>query len=377
MEKDTIKVLGVAEEDPFHYQTWSGSSSYFFTALKKANYLYDAVSAEPSEAVKLFYKFTNFHPHMSTWKFKYYLDTGFYEAMTHAALRKIDVLNPTEYNVILQIGAWFNVSRHKDKRTVSYHDGNLATRLNSPYGYPPISEKHIQSALYYEKKLYRNVDHLFTMSRWLADSFIKDFGIDSTKITPVGAGINLPYVREIIGKSYDQPRILFVGKDFERKGGKYLLEAFGMVKREIRDATLTIIGPPLEHLPEGVRCLGYVSKTSKAGLETLLDEYSKATVFVMPSLYEPFGIVFAEAMAHKLPCIGTDICAMPEIIDHGKSGFLVPSQDARALAGRLIELLKDPSACHVFGENAYSKYRRCFTWEHVTQQLVNVIGLSC
>jgi glycosyltransferase involved in cell wall biosynthesis len=374
MEKNKIKVLGVAEEAPFHYQTWSGSSSYFFSALKKTNYLYDAVSAEPPNNVKVFYKLANFHPQIWKWKFKYYLDTGFYEAMTHAALRRINALNPTEYNVILQIGAWFNISGHNDKQTVSYHDGNLATRLNSPYGYPSITGKHIQRALDYEKQLYRNVDHLFTMSRWLADSFIKDFGIDPSKITPIGAGINLPYVRQITNKSYDQPRILFVGKDFERKGGKYLLEAFGMVKREIRDATLTIIGPPLEHLPEGVRCLSYVSKTSKAGLETLLDEYAKATVFVMPSLYEPFGIVFAEAMAHKLPCIGTDICAMPEIIDHGESGFLVPSQDTKALAGRLIELLKDPSTCQVFGENAFEKYRQRFTWEHVTQQLVNEIG---
>ena len=62
-------------------------------------------------------------------------------------------------------------------------------------------------------------------------------------------------------------------------------------------------------------------------------------MFVMPSLYEPYGIVFAEAMAHRLPCIGADNCAMPEIIKHGETGYVVPVRDEMALANRLVARL--------------------------------------
>jgi glycosyltransferase involved in cell wall biosynthesis len=93
----------------------------------------------------------------------------------------------------------------------------------------------------------------------------------------------------------------------------------------------------------------------------------------MPSLYEPFGIVFAEAMAHKLPCIGTNICAMPEIIKHGQTGFLVPPRDSVALASRILELFDSPSLCREFGDGGYQRYAEKFTWRAVTKRMVEVV----
>jgi len=140
-------------------------------------------------------------------------------------------------------------------------------------------------------------------------------------------------------------------------------------------ATLTIIGPNLPSVPEGVRCLGPISKASRTGLDRLLDEYSSASLFVMPSLYEPFGIVFAEAMAHKLPCIGTDICAIPEIIQDGITGYIVPPKDSKSLAARIVSLLKNPDACRAFGDRGYAKYVTDFTWELVARKIVAQIRL--
>ena len=102
--------------------------------------------------------------------------------------------------------------------------------------------------------LYGRLDYIFTMSQWLADSFVRDFGVGHSKLTPIGAGINLPYTREITNKSYESPAILFVGKAFERKGVLYLLEAFRLVRQEIPSATLTLIGPELADLPSGGVC---------------------------------------------------------------------------------------------------------------------------
>jgi glycosyltransferase involved in cell wall biosynthesis len=294
--------------------------------------------------------------------------------MTKVARGQVAALDPKQYQVILQIGAWYDMTGWSGKTVVSYHDGNLATLLASPYGYPQIHKRHTQAALDYERELYRRLDLIMPMSRWLADSFMRDNGVPSNKVVPVGAGVNLPRVKSVVGKDYSAPRILFVGKGFERKGGPVLLRAFARVRREIPDAELTIIGAELQDPPEGVRCLGFVSKGDAAGLDLLLAEYERATVFTMPSLYEPYGIVFAEAMAHRLPCIGTNICAMPEIIRDGETGYVVPVRDEESLARRLVELLRDPLACRQMGDLGYDKYTKEHTWDAVTRRMCEAIG---
>lgn len=368
------KLLGVIDENPYDPRTWSGSSKYFFEALAQQGALLSAISAQPSKQTQWLYKMLSFQPQMRKWKFKYHLNSGYYRQMTKVAKHALSGFDTSQYQVILQVGAWFDMTGYRDKRVVSYHDGNLATLLASPYGYPNISEGYIRRTLVYERHLYNRIDLIFTMSKWLADSFCRDFGVLPSKVFAVGAGINLPRVRNVQNKSYDAPRILFVGKDFKRKGGEDLLQAFQMVRKEIKNAELTIIGPKLESPPEGVRCEGYISKMSKEGLGKLLDEYQRASVFVIPSLYEPFGISFVEAMAHRLPCIGTNICAMPEIIQHGKTGYVVPPRDPLTLAKHLLELLKEPERCRSFGDAGYQRYAQNYTWEVVAARMCEVIN---
>jgi glycosyltransferase involved in cell wall biosynthesis len=361
VKEDDIKIIGVIDEEPFDFRTWSGISYYLFSSLARKSVLHTAISAEPPKWLTNSYKLLSFHSELTKWKFKYHINTNYYKQMTRSALKKVRKLDQDDYNCILQVGAWYDMTNINGKKTVSYHDGNLSTLLKSPYGYPKVREKYIRRALTYEKELYQKMDIILPMSQWLADSFIRDFEVSARKVIPIGAGINLPYVAEIEAKSYEKPNILFVGRDFKRKGGKQLLEAFNVVRREIKGANLTIIGPHLKDLPEGVKCLGFLPKGSKKGLELLLKEYSSASVYVMPSWYEPFGIVFAEAMAHKLPCIGTNICAMPEI------------GDTAALTTRLIELLSDQRMCKEMGERAYLKYSENYTWDQVAHKIIEQI----
>jgi glycosyltransferase involved in cell wall biosynthesis len=211
------------------------------------------------------------------------------------------------------------------------------------------------------------------MSQWLARSFIKDFGVNENKVIPVGAGINLPYILDTTNRDYHSKRILMVGKDFIRKGGDTLLSAFVKVKKEVPDAELRIIGPHLENIPDGVTCTGFLSKNNSDDLSKLLKEYRNARVFVIPSLYEPFGISFVEAMAHRLPCIGTNICAMPEIIRHNSTGFVVPPKDDKTLSKYIIDLLKSETQCKEMGNAGYEHYKRNYTWEIVTNKIINHI----
>ena len=369
-----MQIVGVIDEDPFDPATWSGSSVHFFNAFRDRGELTAAVSALPSRVVRRIYQALSFQPDRRRWRFRYNLNLGYYRAMTRVARRKVAAIAPDEFDVILQVGAWYDLTGPHGKPVVSYHDGNLSTLLASPFGHPPIARRHIEATLRYERELYRRIRLMFPMSEWLAGSFVRDDGVDARKLHPVGAGVNLTHVRRIENKSYEAPRFLFVGVELDRKGGTYLLEAFERVRAEVPDAELTLVGPVMTSPPPGVRCLGYISKRDPHGLERLLDEYERASVFVLPSLYEPFGIAFAEAMAHRLPCIGTSICAMPEIIGDGVTGFVVPPRDTAALADRMLELLRSPGTARDFGDSGFAKYADRFTWAAVTRRISEIVS---
>ena len=102
----------------------------------------------------------------------------------------------------------------------------------------------------------------------------------------------------------------------------------------------------------------------------------EASIFVMPSLCEPFGLVFLEAMAYALPCIGTRIDAMPEIITDGETGFLVTPKNVNDLAEKIITLLKNVRLLESMGEKGSEKVQMNFRWEDVGKKVDEHLLLS-
>lgn len=375
-EQSNIRIVGITDGDPFDKSTWSGSSLSFFSALKKQGCLQAGISGLPSQLMRQLFQLINFSPSSRSWRFKYHTDTRYYRAFTRKVKSELADLKGN-YTHTLQIYSHYDVpSIIKDKRIIkcAYQDGNLARLLDSPRGYPKISRKRIRKAMEWEKNVFRGLDYIFTFSEWLRQSFIHDYDISPDKIIVVGAGANIPTPQENEKSEYDGKTILFIGIDFERKGGSILIDAFLRVKKEVPDARLIIAGSTLTGLPDGVECLGYISKNTPEGLRRLKQAYVDANVFVMPSLYEPYGVVFLEAMAHGLPCIGADNCAMPEIIDHGKTGFLVPPGDSKCLADKIVEILKDPFLAKTMGYEGRKKFINNLTWDHVAKRVVDTLN---
>lgn len=217
-----VQILGIVDGKPYEIQTWSGSSKYLFTSLKEQNVLADVFSIKATKLILRLFQLCSFSPDRNTWQFKHHLDTRYLHYLSQLARKKIH-LAPQNFDTILQIGAWYNVNSNA-YLNASYHDGNLAMRLNNPFGHPRISPQRIQRALRFEKKTYEGIDVIFTMSEWLKTSFINDFGISPEKIHPIGAGINMPVSAACPEEKYHNKSILMVGRDFARKGGIFCLK---------------------------------------------------------------------------------------------------------------------------------------------------------
>jgi glycosyltransferase involved in cell wall biosynthesis len=147
-----------------------------------------------------------------------------------------------------------------------------------------------------------------------------------------------------------------------------LLEAFDLLRRTRPELRLLLAGPSERlELPAGATNLGLVPFES---VERLLSE---ATVFVLPTLREPFGIAFVDAMLCKVPCIGTQVGAVPEIL--GSAGICVPPADAGALARAIAELLADPARRAAMGEAGRRRVlERGYLWPEVGHKLARLLA---
>lgn len=171
---------------------------------------------------------------------------------------------------------------------------------------------------------------------------------DVSEITPA----DRHRIREAFGLQEGRVTIGVVGRiKYRRKGQEVLVEAAALLADKYPEAMFILIGTPfpgneghLDRLKRRIRDLGLEKKVILAGdIEDMRAIYALLDVVVMPSgMPEPFGNVLIEAMCYALPVVGTDLGGIPEIIDDGQNGFLVPPNDPAALAKALEKLLAEP-----------------------------------
>lgn len=363
---NVLKILGLTLGEPFSQNSRSGVNFNLFSRFKnsKSSELVDVYDLDLTGLDKIYAAITNFSFNRKRWGQKLHLNPWSFDARSEAA-NKILSNHVINYDVIFQDSAMFISPDVKDIPFVSYHDSNVM--LSSRGGFlahdSHLKGKTLTEVINQEKKVYDNAGVIFTMSDWLKNSLINDFSIPENKIKTVYAGTNISL--QEFEKGYDGKTILFIGKNFERKGGNVLLQAFKRVKKNIPGAKLIIVGPHLKIDVPGVEVFGAVY--DKKILEEL---FRRASLFVLPSLFEPFGIVFAEAFAFKLPCIGTNICAMPEIIEDEKGGLLVKTNDVDELAGKIISLLKNVEMLKAMGDYGYNKVKTTLNWDVVVSKMI-------
>jgi glycosyltransferase involved in cell wall biosynthesis len=274
--------------------------------------------------------------------------------------------NKSRFDVVLQSGVLFGASIKPLKTPYFLYLDNTTAIYEQSI---PISvhTTNIANTKWksMEKDVYEKADRIFTMSKCVQKSLENDYGVSPMKIRVIGAGPNMDVIPQLENKVYKSPTILFVGKDFRPKGGEILLSAFKQVRKQIPSAKLVVVGPREVIRSPGVIGKGWVDFRAMPNL------YREASIFVLPTLREAFGISFLEAMAYQLPCIGTDIQAIPEIIDNGKTGFIVPLLNSKELSDKIIALLQNEELMKKMGQEGYRKVRDHYNWELVASKMAS------
>ena len=364
---------GMIGTDPYAENAWSGSSRFFFAECARQGVLHRAFGVEVPASRKLPLMLRNFSPDRALWRRKFYLDTRYYDALSRELASQLGA--DDRRHTVLQIGGIYNLRASLGKgRLVSYHDGNLAQAMKSPQFARNVSQRRVQKALDFEREVYRNIDVVFTMSEYLKTSFVEDFGVDASRVENIGAGINLEsFPAAPVNKDYDSKKLLFVGADFTRKGGPDLLKAFQKVRLRHPSAELHIIGPRELSIPAevsaGVVNVGFLSKKDPDQRRRFEQIVAQSSLYVMPSIYEPFGIAPLEAMSNQIPAVLSNAWAFPEMVTPGVNGELVKTGDVDDMAEKIIALLDDPARLEAMGLAARTMVQGRFTWEAVVKKM--------
>jgi glycosyltransferase involved in cell wall biosynthesis len=373
-----MQLVGFCQGEPYGPHTWSGSNRGIFSALRDRDLLIDVFNVEVKGWHRYWAALREYSLDRAVWKQNFMKSPYQFEIRTRNASRYLSQVNPGKPHAVLQIGAMFDaIAAHRSFPRFCYLDSNSA--LSGKGGKESFSyyakKKYKNLALSRERDIYHNSAGIFVFSDYVKDSLIQDFNVPEKRIHTIYAGVNITVPPVPIERD-KKPIILFVGRDFDRKGGPLLLKAFARVKIRIPAAKLIIAGSsPSVNMP-GVEVVGFINKNAKDGENRLLELYKRAAIFTMPSHFEPFGIVYAEAMHFGLPCVGVNHCAMPEIISEGITGLLVEPSNEVELADALVAILENRALSRLMGNEAIKKAGRLFRWEVVAEKMARIIDAS-
>ena len=153
---------------------------------------------------------------------------------------------------------------------------------------------------------------------------VKELNLPKGKVHHVGGGCNIDVSRIDVSKKTGN-KILFVGRDFKRKNGPLVVEAFKKAKAVSPEIELYIAGTNNVNIDyDGIHILGDISS------EELTEYFNICDIFCMPSIFEAYGLVFPEALTFGLPCIGRDAYEMPHFIEENETGYLLKEEDRKS-----------------------------------------------
>ncbi|MFP4422490.1 MAG: glycosyltransferase family 4 protein [Desulfococcaceae bacterium] len=253
-------------------------------------------------------------------------------------------------------------------------DRDIAVRsVRSPL--KKLKHRRWYSFIGMQKRVARRMPAIITVSDRTRRDISQEFRIPEDRFRIVPNGIDIDRFHPLPGVARVPGRIIATtSADTPLKGMYHLLHALAKLRRK-RDLQLVVVGAPRKNggVVRLVRRLGlgaHVRFTGPISQAAFVREYARATLAVVPSVYEGFGLPAGEAMACGVPVVSTTGGALPEVV--GDAGLLVPPADPDALAAAIAALLDDPGRAARLGRAGFERVHRQFTWRRAAERTVAV-----
>lgn len=227
-------------------------------------------------------------------------------------------------------------------------------------------------------------DHIFTVSDYLKEWIVKDYNVNPSKVSVIFNGVN-PFLHpnkkdtRLINQFNLKGKItlLNIGLQDERKNILFLLEVYKELLKNFPNLALILCGkgPLKDDLVKYIHKNGWESQVFV--LDPVFSKeknklFNLCDIFLFPSLNEGFGLVAAEAMACSKPVVASNNSSLPEVVDNGKTGFLVETNNLNDWVEKISILINDSKKRAKSGENGLAKQKKEFTWDKVSEKTLKV-----
>jgi glycosyltransferase involved in cell wall biosynthesis len=268
--------------------------------------------------------------------------------------------------------------------TVLWTDAVYSNLLNYYPGFTRHSKETMRQGHEITQQCLNNCKLAIFSSEWAAAA-ARDFyqtPAAKVKVVPFGANIVCNHTEADI-KSFlrlRNPRLikfLFIGKHWERKGGRIVFEVAKALHAANIPVEVNLVGchPPKEfHIPPYIKCHGFISKKTPAGVSALQQMLRETHFLFVPSRAEAYGIVFCEANAYGVPCLTTATGGIPSIVKEDINGkcfdMNAPTTDYLEF---ILKYIQNYSQYEALALSAFQEYATRLNWQNATQTVIQMI----
>ena len=289
--------------------------------------------------------------------------------------RRLDRYDIIHDNQSLSYGIWALGRRIPTVATIHHPitvDRDLAIRSVRPF-WKKLKHLRWHSFLRMQKIVSRTFNQIITVSEAARNDIGHDFGIPLKRFRIIPNGINTDLFYPLPGIEREPYRLIVTNSaDVPLKGLYYLLDAVARLARNY-PMKLVVIGSPKKNggIEKKIRALNIghrIHFTGRIGHDEFVRQYARASIAVIPSIYEGFGIPAGEAMACGVPVVSTTGGALPEVV--ADAGILVPPADPQALVQAIGKLMENPEQAIQLGQKGYNRIQNQFTWKVAAEKTV-------
>lgn len=259
-------------------------------------------------------------------------------------------------------------------------DATVRVMLDYYDEFSNVLQSHVRMAEQLERRSIEKASQFMYPSSWAANSAVRDYGADPSKVNvvPLGANLETPPSREqaLQRSRGDKCRLLFVGVYWDRKGGDIALETLFELERLGVEAELTVVGSepkePVHH--PNLRFIPFLNKNDPEDWERLDALYKQSDFFILPTRAECFGIALCEANAYGLPVLTTSTGGIPGLVREGINGFLFPLE-ARGdcYAAKIQEVFSNPETYQALRASSREQFETRLNWDAWGRRAAQII----
>lgn len=370
-----MRVGFLAPGAPFDVRTYSGVPFFTFNELKKRDIELIHIDGGDLFLSKSTH-WLNRNARRLTGKSLFSSEPSF---RLRAAARKVDKqVEEANLDVLICLNVDFLISFLRCKTPIIHNsDATFAAIVNYYDAYKTLWAPSRRRAMALTQRALDRPAYFSFPSVWAQQSAIQDYGVpvEKTTVIPYGANLIEPPKPRLTTEEHVEGacQLLFIGGNWERKGGPLAYQSFLALLEKGVDAYMTVVGvtPDLEH-PRLIK-IGFLNKQKPDDLELYTRLWNEASFLFMPSQQETFGAIYSEAAANSVPVIACDTGGIGSCVIDGETGLLL-ERDAKPeeFAEAIKNVWDRPESYCSLSKAARTRYETTLNWSSWADQMLTL-----